>query len=96
MQMSTQLPHGLVTDLHYDTTDDVLLAGLLGRGAWTLTHPANTSSEEAPESATTQLETIDSATEAPPAGDPLTIPSGEARPPTAVDPVAPAVASPAE
>ena len=96
VQMSTQLAHGLVTDLHYDATDDVLLAGLLGRGAWTLTHPANSSSEEAPESAATQLETIDKAAEAPPAGDPLTIPSGEARPPTAVDPVAPAVASPAE
>src|SRR5437016_2226913 len=26
----------IVTDLHYDTGDDVLLAGTLGRGAWTL------------------------------------------------------------
>ena len=31
------LPHALVLDLHYDANDDVLVAGLLGRGAWTLT-----------------------------------------------------------
>jgi hypothetical protein len=35
--LSTKLPHGLVLDLHYDANDDVLVAGLLGRGAWTLT-----------------------------------------------------------
>lgn len=34
--LSTKLPHGLVLDLHYDANDDVLVAGLLGRGAWTL------------------------------------------------------------
>jgi hypothetical protein len=26
----------LVLDLHYDANDDVLVAGFLGRGAWTL------------------------------------------------------------
>jgi hypothetical protein len=35
--LSRGLPHGLVLDLHYNATNDVLVAGLLGRGAWTLT-----------------------------------------------------------
>jgi len=35
--LSKGLPPGLVFDLHYDYTDDVLVAGILGRGAWTLT-----------------------------------------------------------
>jgi hypothetical protein len=30
-------PHALVLDLHYDYTDRVLVAGTLGRGAWTVT-----------------------------------------------------------
>jgi hypothetical protein len=34
--LTRQLPHGLVLDLHYDENDDVLVAGFLGRGAWTL------------------------------------------------------------
>jgi hypothetical protein len=34
--LSAKLPHGLVLDLHYDANDDVLVAGFLGRGAWTL------------------------------------------------------------
>jgi hypothetical protein len=29
----------VVPDLHYDANDDLLLAGTLGRGAWTLTNP---------------------------------------------------------
>jgi hypothetical protein len=33
------LPHTLPIDIHYDYTDGVLLAGTLGRGAWTLDHP---------------------------------------------------------
>jgi hypothetical protein len=33
------LPHALTLDLHYDYTDNVLVAGTLGRGAWTLTNP---------------------------------------------------------
>jgi hypothetical protein len=36
MPLTRQLPHGLVLDLHYDANDDVLVAGFLGRGAWTL------------------------------------------------------------
>jgi hypothetical protein len=36
-QLATKLPHGLVNDLHYNYTDNVLVAGILGRGAWTLT-----------------------------------------------------------
>jgi hypothetical protein len=35
--LSSNLPHGLVLDLHYNYTDNVLVAGILGRGAWTLT-----------------------------------------------------------
>jgi hypothetical protein len=34
--LNPKLPHGLVLDLHYDANNDVLLAGFLGRGAWTL------------------------------------------------------------
>ena len=33
------MPHALVLDVHYDYTDNVLVAGTLGRGAWTLSQP---------------------------------------------------------
>ena len=32
------LPNAPVADLDYDVADDVLLAGTLGRGAWTITN----------------------------------------------------------
>ncbi len=35
-EFGRSLPNILVTDLHYDPTDDLLLAGTLGRGAFTL------------------------------------------------------------
>jgi hypothetical protein len=35
--LSTGLPHVLVRELHYNYADDVLVAGTLGRGVWTLT-----------------------------------------------------------
>ena len=35
-ELGTKLPNVPVWDLDYDTTDDVLLTGTLGRGAWTL------------------------------------------------------------
>jgi hypothetical protein len=35
--LSSELPHGLVRDLHYNAEQDVVVAALLGRGAWTLT-----------------------------------------------------------
>jgi uncharacterized repeat protein (TIGR01451 family) len=35
-KLGTGLPNVLVLDLDYDATDDVLLAGTLGRGAWTI------------------------------------------------------------
>lgn len=38
-ELGRGMPNTIVTDLHYDTTDDVLLAGTLGRGAFTI-HPA--------------------------------------------------------
>jgi hypothetical protein len=34
--LSTGIPNALVLDLHYDYTNNVLVAGSLGRGAWTL------------------------------------------------------------
>jgi hypothetical protein len=34
--LSTGIPNALVQDLHYDYTNDVLVAGSLGRGSWTL------------------------------------------------------------
>jgi hypothetical protein len=37
-QLSSGLPDALVFDLHYDYTHNVLVAGTLGRGAWTLTN----------------------------------------------------------
>ena len=35
--LATGFPHALVYDLHYDYTDNVLTAGTLGRGVWSLT-----------------------------------------------------------
>jgi hypothetical protein len=35
--LSSELPHGFVRDLHYNAAKDVAVAGILGRGAWTLT-----------------------------------------------------------
>jgi uncharacterized repeat protein (TIGR01451 family) len=37
-KLGTGLPTAPVWDLHYDVADDVLLAGTLGRGAWTITN----------------------------------------------------------
>jgi hypothetical protein len=36
--LSTGIPNALVQDLHYDYTNNVLVAGSLGRGGWTLTN----------------------------------------------------------
>jgi hypothetical protein len=36
--LSSGLPHALFNDLHYNGMKDVLVAGSLGRGAWTLTN----------------------------------------------------------
>ena len=40
------MPNVLVTDLHYDRTDDVLLAGTFGRGAWTIARASETLAHE--------------------------------------------------
>jgi uncharacterized repeat protein (TIGR01451 family) len=37
-KLGTGLPNAVVWDLDYDVADDVLLAGTLGRGAWTITN----------------------------------------------------------
>ena len=36
------MSNAVVTDLRYNIPDDVLLAGTLGRGSWTLLHPTST------------------------------------------------------
>jgi hypothetical protein len=36
--LGSGLPNVVVTDLHYDTQDDTLVAGTWGRGAWTIEH----------------------------------------------------------
>jgi Big-like domain-containing protein len=36
-KLGTGLPNAVVADLDYNSADDVLLAGTLGRGAWTIT-----------------------------------------------------------
>jgi hypothetical protein len=46
-QLGDNLPHALVLDLHYNASDDLLLAGTLGRGAWTLTNPFSDTSPTA-------------------------------------------------
>jgi uncharacterized repeat protein (TIGR01451 family) len=38
IKLGTGMPNAPVWDLHYDVSDDVLLAGTLGRGAWTITN----------------------------------------------------------
>jgi hypothetical protein len=38
-RLGANLPHRVAQDLHDDATDDLLLAGTLGRGAWTLANP---------------------------------------------------------
>jgi hypothetical protein len=37
--LSGNVPPALVLDLHYDYTDNVLVAGTLGRGSWTIAGP---------------------------------------------------------
>jgi hypothetical protein len=37
-RLGSNLPHGLVLDLRYNYKANVLVAGILGRGAWTLTN----------------------------------------------------------
>jgi hypothetical protein len=39
MVLGDGLPHALVLDVHYDYTDNMLVTGTLGRGAWTLADP---------------------------------------------------------
>jgi hypothetical protein len=35
-RFGANMPNAIVTDLHYDSGDDLVLAGTLGRGAWTM------------------------------------------------------------
>jgi hypothetical protein len=43
--LSDNLPPALVLDLNYDYTDNVLVAGTLGRGSWTIAGPFATGTE---------------------------------------------------
>jgi hypothetical protein len=45
-RLGDNLPHAVVLDLHYNAHDDLLLAGTLGRGAWTLTDPFDEDSND--------------------------------------------------
>jgi uncharacterized repeat protein (TIGR03803 family) len=38
LKFGGNLPNALVTDIHYDSTDDVLVVGTFGRGAFTIHH----------------------------------------------------------
>jgi hypothetical protein len=49
---SREIPNALVQDLHYDSTNDVLVAGTLGREAWTVSRFFRGGSEAVASSAT--------------------------------------------
>lgn len=68
--LGSNLPHGLVLDLRYNYKAKVLVAGILGRGAWTLKR-SSTASEVTWENATTATAN-DSAT----ATTPMILPAG--------------------
>ncbi|MFV2069795.1 MAG: Ig-like domain-containing protein, partial [Pirellulales bacterium] len=40
-ELGPNLPNAPVYDIEYDKTDDILVTGLLGRGAWTLEHASS-------------------------------------------------------
>jgi hypothetical protein len=49
-KLSSKLPKGgVVFDLHYDRTDNVVVASVLGRGAWTLSRPFGIPAPAVPE-----------------------------------------------
>lgn len=47
-EIGTNLPNAPVFDLQYDAADNVLVAGLLGRGAWTLPNASSLADSVAP------------------------------------------------
>ncbi len=47
-KLGDSMSNALVDSLNYNIADDVLLAGTLGRGSWTLTHPTATTPPIAP------------------------------------------------
>jgi hypothetical protein len=52
-RLGSNLPHGLVLDLRYNYKANVLVAGILGRGAWTLAGPLTGAASATWESAAT-------------------------------------------
>ena len=53
--LGKKLPHGFVLDLHYDSTDNLLVAGILGRGAWTLPNAFQDGSADPPDNDETDI-----------------------------------------
>jgi hypothetical protein len=47
-RLGSNLPNALVQDLHYYASDNLLLVGTLGRGAWTLADPLHPSTAASP------------------------------------------------
>jgi hypothetical protein len=72
-RLGSNLPHGLVLDLRYNYKAKVLVAGILGRGAWTLTNFL-TGAHSTWESAAT-VTTTDSATTTTPLALPAAMPN---------------------
>jgi hypothetical protein len=62
-RLGSNLPHGLVLDLRYNYTANVLVAGILGRGAWTLTNFSNGGHSTWESAATATTATAAAATE---------------------------------
>jgi hypothetical protein len=72
-RLGTNLPHGLVLDLRYNYTSNVLVAGILGRGAWKLTNFFTGGHSTWESAATATVE--DSATATTPLALPVDIPN---------------------
>jgi hypothetical protein len=87
-QLGRNLPHGLVLDLRYNYTANVLTAGILGRGAWTLRslghhgiwEHAFTDTADESAAATPLVLPVDMSTAAPvarPSDEPAVLPTGQ-------------------
>lgn len=70
-RLGSNLPHGLVLDLRYNYKANVLIAGVFGRGAWTLTNFFTGGSHSTWESAAAAT-----ANESATAATPLALPTG--------------------
>jgi hypothetical protein len=78
-RLGSNLPHGLVLDLRYNYKANVLIAGVFGRGAWTLTNFFTGGSHSTWESAATATANESATALALPAGVPTVAPQSRAR-----------------